>query len=480
MRLRARWALANAEFYNGDNAEAVDEAAVIAADAADAGLTVFVARCRGLLGIAAGFTEPLSGVSLLDEAVALADQAGDDFSLIDNRHNRGFVHLFLGNLAASAADFDSARPIAERVGNHFHLGYDGVGRAMLALAGGDPIGALAAARSGQAAARRTGECNADAVATWAACVALTDLGRPGEALHELTTGEELFSRRPGWGTETATATARAYILFSLEDDEAAAIAARRSITAGNEVGLPVLALHGVLVLAAIHRRRGDFAAAAETLGQVDDAVIRGFRYFVPDVALERARLCRVVAQPDRAEGHAQGALVAATDMGFHRTMVLALEELAHLGASAGSGPEAARLLGAARTARQTGGLVPNSEERRWIDATTIAIVALLGDRAAGVVGDGEDLSLDEAVAYARRARGERGRPAAGWGSLTPTERQVVDLVVDGLTNPQIADRLLMSRGTVKAHLAHIYRKLAVANRAELAAVAARHSGAAAD
>jgi DNA-binding CsgD family transcriptional regulator len=38
----------------------------------------------------------------------------------------------------------------------------------------------------------------------------------------------------------------------------------------------------------------------------------------------------------------------------------------------------------------------------------------------------------------------------------------------------------MSRSTVKAHLAHIYRKLAVANRAELAASAARHSRPAAD
>ena len=73
------------------------------------------------------------------------------------------------------------------------------------------------------------------------------------------------------------------------------------------------------------------------------------------------------------------------------------------------------------------------------------------------------------------ARGERGRPTAGWGSLTPTERQLVDLVVAGLSNPQIGERLLMSRSTVKSHLAHIFTKLSVANRAELAAAAARHA-----
>ncbi|MGH3479515.1 MAG: response regulator transcription factor, partial [Nocardioidaceae bacterium] len=59
----------------------------------------------------------------------------------------------------------------------------------------------------------------------------------------------------------------------------------------------------------------------------------------------------------------------------------------------------------------------------------------------------------------------------GWGSLTPTEREVVGLVVSGLTNPEIAARLFVSRATVKTHLSHVYAKLGVANRTELAALA---------
>ena len=117
-----------------------------------------------------------------------------------------------------------------------------------------------------------------------------------------------------------------------------------------------------------------------------------------------------------------------------------------------------------------------AEERRWIDDTTAAIAAQLGNETAAAMEEGGTLSLDEAVAYARRARGERGRPAAGWGSLTPTERKVVDLVVDGHTNPQIAERLFMSLGTVKAHLAHVFAKLGVSTRSELAAMAARRTG----
>jgi len=54
--------------------------------------------------------------------------------------------------------------------------------------------------------------------------------------------------------------------------------------------------------------------------------------------------------------------------------------------------------------------------------------------------------------------------------LTPAEREVVNLVCLGLTNPQIADRLFISRRTVQGHLARIFRKVKVTSRTELAAL----------
>jgi DNA-binding CsgD family transcriptional regulator len=71
------------------------------------------------------------------------------------------------------------------------------------------------------------------------------------------------------------------------------------------------------------------------------------------------------------------------------------------------------------------------------------------------------------------ARGTRNRPKTGWGSLTDTERQVVALVADGLSNPQIADRLYLSRRTVQTHVSHALAKLNCRSRAGLAALAAR-------
>jgi DNA-binding CsgD family transcriptional regulator len=70
-------------------------------------------------------------------------------------------------------------------------------------------------------------------------------------------------------------------------------------------------------------------------------------------------------------------------------------------------------------------------------------------------------------------RGERMRPVLGWASLTPTELRVVEHVAAGLTNPEIASAMFVSRATVKTHLVHVYAKLGLSNRAELAAAAAK-------
>jgi DNA-binding CsgD family transcriptional regulator len=60
-----------------------------------------------------------------------------------------------------------------------------------------------------------------------------------------------------------------------------------------------------------------------------------------------------------------------------------------------------------------------------------------------------------------------------WSSLTKAELKVVALVTEGLTNPEIAERLTVSPWTIQTHLKRIFKKLGVRGRAELAARAAR-------
>jgi NarL family two-component system response regulator LiaR len=58
--------------------------------------------------------------------------------------------------------------------------------------------------------------------------------------------------------------------------------------------------------------------------------------------------------------------------------------------------------------------------------------------------------------------------------LTPREQEVLALMVEGLNNPDIAERLVVSRSTAKAHVSNILSKMGVSNRAEAIALALQH------
>lgn len=66
----------------------------------------------------------------------------------------------------------------------------------------------------------------------------------------------------------------------------------------------------------------------------------------------------------------------------------------------------------------------------------------------------------------------RGNARPGLDGPTPTETTVVDLVRQGLTNPQIAHLLFLSPRTVQTHVSHVFQKTGLRSRVEIAAVGA--------
>jgi DNA-binding CsgD family transcriptional regulator/tetratricopeptide (TPR) repeat protein len=100
--------------------------------------------------------------------------------------------------------------------------------------------------------------------------------------------------------------------------------------------------------------------------------------------------------------------------------------------------------------------------------------ALLSDAAAihADIGATADLARVDALIESvdgTRVEARPKRPTFGWESLTPMELAVTEHVATGLSNPEIGRELYISRRTVESHLAHIFRKLGMSSRVQLAA-----------
>jgi DNA-binding CsgD family transcriptional regulator len=125
----------------------------------------------------------------------------------------------------------------------------------------------------------------------------------------------------------------------------------------------------------------------------------------------------------------------------------------------------------------------------------LELAAALEDLGAALISTGRDAAIEVlgrslalfaeigATWDARRVRsrlrslGVRRRvvtaePAThGWAALTPSELAVTRFVTDGLTNREVADRLFLSPHTVVSHLRHVFAKLGITSRVELARLA---------
>lgn len=253
---------------------------------------------------------------------------------------------------------------------------------------------------------------------------------------------------------------------------------------------PEACLRLVADVEARHPRRAAFGRcgaavvggyAAFALGNIDDAIRRA------DQALNWARDGRHLLEEGKAlvlrgatalgaqdvqlaEQCARGAIEIHRANGNTLMLCDAFELLAATAVTCGAATEAATILGSVQARRSE----MQAPRGFFIDSAPNAMAAArlhLGDDAfEGSFAAGKALTLEAIFEYVERTRGRRGRPSFGWPSLTPTEQQVAELVASGLSNREIAQRLLMGAETVKTHVSHIFTKLGIARRAQLAAL----------
>jgi ATP/maltotriose-dependent transcriptional regulator MalT len=149
----------------------------------------------------------------------------------------------------------------------------------------------------------------------------------------------------------------------------------------------------------------------------------------------------------------------------------------HLAAATSEPTRAVRLGGMASALRRTT-LDRSSPIWRLMDSWLAPACAQLGPRRASAAhAAGESASLDEAISFALGE--EPSRPAPGgtddWLALSSREREVVALLGEGLSNRDIAERLVVGERTVETHVHNVLRKLGVRSRHQVVDWATTHA-----
>jgi len=418
-----------ASFFDAEPARAhLAEAIGLARELGDKWRLTQILAAQAFAAAAAG--NPLASRAAAEEGRDLADAIGDPFDACRCRMYLGRALLYQGDLAAAAAQFVAVADTAEAAHDeYFRADSRAMQGAVLAYQGDTAAARAAADAAVEAAAERGGLLAG--LAYWALAAAA------------LAAGDAATARN---ATEAAAQHMRAS---------------------------PQTAAGGRLYKAQAALAGGDLVAARRW---ADDAVSTMTGAFLSDALTARARVAIAQGEPDGAERDAHDALARAADVQAHLFIPDILECLGTLAGEAGSHREAVRLFGAAEAIRQRMGVVRFKVWDARFEASVAALRDVLSDSDFDSAwAEGAGLSTEEAIAYARRGRGQRKRPTSGWGSLTPTERDVVQLVSEGLANNDIATRLFISPRTVQTHLTHVYTKLGLTSRVQLAQEAGRHN-----
>lgn len=385
----------------------------------------------------------------------------------------------------------------------------------VALFGGDADQALDLAQRSLADDRLLAEHRVDAPPFWLANGVVLAAERYDEHLAHVDAAERVAARRGSVIGSTLVLCQRAmnaYLRGTVADAaEYAGDAMQRTVAAGWRGGLPMVVRTFVLALV----EQGELAAADRLLvghgmagelppQQFFDTVLiaRGTLRLAQGRPAEALEDLRQVARRERRRGRGVPFFLYA----WHPAAVHALAALADRDGARRTGEEALALarrwgtpgpIGAALRSlaaaddgearverlREAVSLLDGSEAQLERMHGLVDLGAAM--RRAGHVADSREsllvaLELAEgagAESIAERARGElaatgvtrrKRTELVGVEALTPSERRAATLAAAGLSNPEIAQRLFVSRKTVEKHLGNAYLKLKISSRNELA------------
>ena len=422
-------------------------------------------RARGLLILANArqYRGDPAVLSMLDESAALAREASDSWCLAHALALSAFEYAARNDLPAAKPLFNECLAVAREAEDKQGLRFGLLGLGAVAVRQGDYVSAEPLLEEALAVARQLGEDYVEATAlNYIAELALGQ-GHHGRAT-ELLDDVLALSSGPGPpGVVSDSLLLRAKVAHAEGD--------RRSARLGFEevlarTGTPP-ALQGIAELAVDDGDLGEARRLFEQARELAQGI--GDKASMAQALHGLGQLERAGGNVERAATLHSEALEQRRQIGDAPGIAASLEALGGLAAAAGRHEHAARLFAVAKVLRDRNGYARAPRESARYEADVGALRrALSAEELNAASAQGSALSIEQAVAQASKRHGRRRPPASGWASLTAMEQQVAALVAEGLTNRQIARRLFVTAGTVKNHLSHIYLKLGMARRSELA------------
>jgi len=425
------------------------------------------ARDLLLLGNRLMFRDPEPAAALLGAAAEMARDAGDVWCLAHALALGGRTQMGLGNAPTAQRLLDECLVVARKGHNQQSL-------KMGLLVAGDAaltLGEYDQAESLLTEALATAQELEEPYTVASAMGHLGDLatlrGRYDEARPRLTQALTIARDSGNPALVADVLASLGWLAHAQVDIEAARVHFSEAMAVCEEIQRPFpTVLRG---MAEVLRATGDPAAARALFDQALALVER-----VPNDRGRAAVLAGLAnVAGDRhdlrgARSRHRLALKLWLDLGPVAGLADELEDVAGLAVADGDPDRAARLFAAATKLREARGYVRSPfQEAAHAEDLAGARTGLDRDAFDAAWAAGKDLSPQDAVALAN----EPPRPGAGipdgWGGLTPAQREIAALVVQGHTNREIGLRLALSPRTVETHLTHAFARLGIGSRREL-------------
>jgi predicted ATPase/DNA-binding CsgD family transcriptional regulator len=391
----------------------------------------------------------------------------------------GRFWFFRGHLAE--ADVWLSRLLAVGVGDRPTAGRAKClyGAGMLAIGRSDYLAVESLSEQGRGLWHALGNAAQEAFCLFTLGQATMRLGKYAAARPHLEAGLALSRAASHGGAEANCLVSLAELAAELGHDDEASRWAEAALVRATEIGQERQIAVARRMLGVLSLRRGEYPGAAGWLeGSLTTWRKLGELWWVAQTLVSLAQLAIACGEIGTARTHLTESLRLAQELGDRLRTAEGLEGFVQVAVLEGR-PRLALQLGAAAEAVRESIRVPQppagrSHLERYLGRARSALGGQAAERASVA---GQALGMRHAIdlALSGTALSTVDRPARrGRAVLTAREQGVARLVAQGLTNRQIAERLVIAGGTAERHVGNILGKLEMNARTQIAAWAVAH------